>query len=292
MSEEKKEGLGQESSHSHDHTHHHHHGHGHHGHSHGEGGLSIDYYAYASRLRSVNPVFKVGFSVAVLILTICLNQPVVSLFVILSMGFLTIQRGGVDFFDYLSLMTIPIVFMIMGSIAIAIGFSRQPIGQFHLNLHFFYVYCSVESIKKALFLILKAFGAVSAMFMLTLSTPSSEIISALKHFHVPKLIIELMNMIYRYIFIMLDTQRKMKNSAESRLGYCDFKTSCLSFGGIASNLFIVSLKKANAYYDAMESRCYDGDLLFLEEEKPLTQKQALWALMYLAVLVVVYFVCR
>ena len=217
MSEEKKEGLGQKSSHSHDHTHHHHHGHGHHGHSHGEGGLSIDYYAYASRLRSVNPVFKVGFSVAVLILTICLNQPAVSLFVILSMGFLTIQRGGVDFFDYLSLMTIPIVFMIMGSIAIAIGFSRQPIGQFHLNLHFFYVYCSVESIKQALFLILKAFGAVSAMFMLTLSTPSSEIISALKHFHVPKLIIELMNMIYRYIFIMLDTQRKMKNSAESRL---------------------------------------------------------------------------
>ena len=108
MSEEKKEGLGQKSSHSHDHTHHHHHGHGHHGHSHGEGGLSIDYYAYASRLRSLNPVFKVGFSVAVLILTICLNQPAVSLFVILSMGFLTIQRGGVDFFDYLSLMTIPI----------------------------------------------------------------------------------------------------------------------------------------------------------------------------------------
>ena len=99
-------------------------------------------------------------------------------------------------------------------------------------------------------------------------------------------------MIYRYIFIMLDTQRKMKNSAESRLGYCDFKTSCLSFGGIASNLFIVSLKKANAYYDAMESRCYDGDLLFLEEEKPLTQKQVLWALMYLAILIVIYFVCR
>ena len=46
----------------------------------------------------------------------------------------------------------------------------------------------------------------------------------------------------------------MKNSAKARQGYCDFKTSCYTFGSIASNMFIISLKKANAYYDAMEAR--------------------------------------
>jgi cobalt/nickel transport system permease protein len=264
--------------------------HGHHGHSHGEGSFSIDYYAYASELRGLNPIFKVLFSVAVLILTICLNKPQISVFVILTMGFFTIVKGGVDFHDYWSLMTIPIVFMLMGSVAIAIGFSTQPMGQYHLNLHFFYLYATNNSIKQALSLILKAFGAVSAMFMLTLSTPSNEIIQALRRLHVPKLIIELMNMIYRYIFIMTDTQRKMKNSAESRLGYCDFKTSCLSFGGIASNLFIVSLKKANAYYDAMESRCYDGELRFLEEEKPVKNMHLAMAACYLIVMIGLYFI--
>lgn len=276
-------------NHNHQHGHSHKHGHGH-GHSHGDGHFSIDYYAYASRLRKMNPVFKVLFSVAVLLLTICLDKPLVSIFVILSMGILTVIRGGVDFHDYCSLMTIPVAFMLMGSAAIAAGFSTKPIGEYNLNLHFFYLYATSRSISQALFLILKAFGAVSAMFMLTLSTPSSEIISALRKLHVPKLIVELMNMIYRYIFIMMDTQRKMKNSAESRLGYCDFKTSCLSFGGIASNLFIVSLKKANAYYDAMESRCYDGELCFLEEEKPLQKKQAVLAAVYLILLICLYFV--
>ena len=59
----------------------------------------------------------------------------------------------------------------------------------------------------------------------------------------------------------------MQISAEARLGFCDFRTSCYSFGQIAANLFIVALKKANAYYDAMEARCYDGTLCFLEEKK-------------------------
>lgn len=64
-------------------------------------------------------------------------------------------------------------------------------------------------------LVLKALGAVSALYMMTLTTPLSEIIAVLRKAHVPKLIIELMNMIYRYIFIMIDTHSRMKNSAES-----------------------------------------------------------------------------
>lgn len=59
----------------------------------------------------------------------------------------------------------------------------------------------------------------------------------------------------------------MKNSAESRQGYCDIKTSYLTFGNIVSNMLVISLKKANSYYDAMEARCFDGELIFLEEDK-------------------------
>ena len=47
----------------------------------------------------------------------------------------------------------------------------------------------------------KALGAVSALYMMTLTTPLSEIIAVLRKAHIPKLIIELMNMIYRYILL-------------------------------------------------------------------------------------------
>lgn len=81
----------------------------------------------------------------------------------------------------------------------------------------------------------------------------------------------------------------MKNSAESRLGYCDFKTSCYSFGQVASNLLVVSLKRGNNYYNALEARCYNGDLQFLEEEKQVKAGQVVMAVIFIIILLLIWF---
>ncbi|MDO9492133.1 cobalt ECF transporter T component CbiQ [Acetobacterium sp.] len=241
------------------------------GHKHGEGS-AIDFYAYASKLRCWNPTFKVVFSFLTLLLCIGLNNPFVSIAVIIGMAYLTVLKGGLSLAAYISVLMIPITFIIMGTIAIGVDFSSQPIGQFNLFLGFGYLFTSVDKLQEMAFLMLKVFGAISAMIMMTLSTPSSEIIGVLRKAHVPKLIIELMNLIYRYIFILMDVFNNMRNSADSRQGYCDFKTSCTTFGSVASNLLVVSLKKANAYYTAMEARGYEGDLIFLEDEKKMPMR--------------------
>lgn len=238
------------------------------GHKHGEGS-AIDYYAYASKIRPWNPTFKVFLSSMTLLLCIGFNNPFVSVAVIIAMAYLTVIKGGLRLAAYISVLMIPITFIILGTIAIGLDFSSLPLGQYNLFLGFGYLFTSVEKLQEMAFLMLKVFGAISAMLMMTLSTPSSEIIGVLRKAHVPKLIIELMNLIYRYIFILLDVFNNMRNSADSRQGYCDFKTSCYTFGSVASNMLVVSLKKANAYYTAMEARGYDGDLVFLEEEKKL-----------------------
>ena len=253
---------------------------------------SIDFYAYESKLRNINSTFKVYFAFIILLLCIIADNTYVSLIVIVSMAFITIYIGGLKFNKYFSLMTIPIAFMILGSIAIAIGISNKPIGQYNLNLYLFYLYTSDESIIITLNIIMKAFGAISAMYMMTLSTNTSEIISVLRRAHLPKIIIELMNMIYRFIFILMDVQCKMKNSAKSRLGYIDFKTSCYSFGSTASNLLVMSLKKANAYYDAMEARCYDGEMLFLEEKRDVKISYFIYASIYILVLIIIIYITK
>ena len=255
------------------------------GHKHGGSILSVDYFAYASALRKWNADFKVVFAILSLILCIILNNIFVSILVILVMGYLTVVVGGLSFRHYLSMMLVPIVFLLLGSVAIAIGFSLEPAGQYYVRVfHLFYIYCSNAGLLRALKLLLKALGAVSALYMMTLTTPLGELISVLRRMHIPKVLIELMNMIYRYIFIMLDTHSRMKNSAESRLGYVDFRTSCYSFGQVASNLLIVSLKRGNDYYNALESRCYDGEIRFLEEEKPVKGRQIALAATFILIL--------
>lgn len=266
----------------------HHHHHRSVGHKHGGSVLSVDYYAYASHMRSWNATFKVIFSMLCLLLCLILNNIYVSIAVILIMGYMTVVIGGLELDHYISMLLIPIVFLLFGSAAIAVGFSWNPVGQYNLNVFgWFYIYCSQASLWKASGLIFKALGAVSALYMMTLTTPLSELIVVLRKAHIPKVIIELMNMIYRYIFIMLDTHSRMKNSAEARLGYVDFKTSCYSFGQVASNLLIVSLKRGTDYYNALESRCYNGDLQFLEEEKPIRKTQVAGAAVVVALLILI-----
>ncbi len=261
------------------------------GHKHGEG-YSIDFYAYASKIRHWNAEFKVYLSVLTLVFCITFNSPYVSIAVIIGMAYLTVIKGELPLIEYLSILAIPITFILLSTFTIAIDFSKQPIGQYNLYLGFCYVFTSTVQLKKMIFLILKIFAAISALQMMTLSTPTSEIIYVLRKAHIPKLIVELMSLIYRYIFILMDVFTKMKNSAKSRQGYCDFKTSCYTFGSIASNMLIISLRKANAYYDAMESRCYDGDLVFLEEDKNIEVVQIVFAAVFIIFLILLWYFTR
>ena len=264
--------------HDHDHDHKHRHKLGH---SHDTGVFSIDYYAYISAIREWNPMFKVFFALAVLIMVIAMDSLYISLFVLITMCFLTVVRGRIPLHQYISTLTIPIVFVLVGSLTIALSFARSPLGQYNLHLGFFYIYTSDADLLRMVNLMAKAMAAVSALFMMTLSTPSGEIISVMRKVHMPKLFVELMNMIYRYIFVIMETNRKMHDSAESRLGYVDYRTSIKSFSGTTSNLLVVSLKKANAYYDALVSRGYDGELRFLEREKKLDREQIVLGVVYI-----------
>ena len=257
------------------------------GHKHGEG-YSIDFYAYASKIRQWNAAFKVYLSILTLLLCVILDNPYVSIVVIVVMAYLTVIKGKIPLIEYLSILAIPITFILLSTFTIAIDFSKQPIGQYNLYFGFCYVFTSTAQLKKMIFLILKIFAAISALQMMTLSTPASEIIYVLRKAHVPNIIVELMILIYRYIFILMDVSVKMKNSAKARHGYCDFKTSCYTFGSIASNMLIISLKKANAYYDAMEARGYDGDIVFLEEDKKVEIAQLAVAAVFIIFLILLW----
>ena len=251
---------------------------------HFHGTAAIDFYACQSGIRCWNGCFKVISTVLILVMCLALDAPVVSGFIILTMGALKVKRNRVRFKDYLVLLKIPIVFLVLGSLTAAVEISADPLGNWRVSLYGMWLYISKAGIWRAAELFLKTMGAVSAMYFLALSTPAGELAAALQRLHIPRLFTELMHMIYRFIFILTEVQRTMKMAAVSRLGDVDFKTSCTTFGLIGGNLLILSLKKANLYYDAMVSRGYKGEFFFWEEEKNVKAWQVLLLLCYLTAL--------
>lgn len=249
---------------------------------------NIDYYAYVSGMKRWNSQFKAIVAVSALLFCVGADKVWVSVLVFLPMSFLTVFAGRFSWKNYLALLRIPLAFLLMGTVAIVVGLSPLPHGTAYVSVFGYYLYLTEEGLWLAFRLILKAMAALSAMYMLVLSTPASEIICIFRRLHVPKIILELMNMIYRFIFVMMDTQCSMRLAAGSRLGFWGFRTACRSFGSIAGNLFVVSLKKAGIYYDALTARCYDGELMFLEEEKRLKGWQVWIAVSYFLILFLVY----
>lgn len=258
----KKSGIENRCSHGHSHSHSHRHSHGH---SHGIS--SIDSLAYQSELRFLPPEFKVFFALFYLTVVIVADQIWLSVWLLAVMAVISCGMGKIPVRDYMRTMRIPLFFVLAGGLVVIFGVNLEPVGDLWVKAGPLYIYMTYTGLREGMGLMLKAFAAISCLFAMTLSTPSGEIIYVMKKIHMPSLIIELMYLIYRYIFILSDVHDQIKKSAQSRLGYVDFVTSCRTFSGTASNLLVSAMQRAGACYDAMLSRCYDGELNFLEEEK-------------------------
>lgn len=245
-------------------------------HNHGRGDfLSIDFYAQSSKLNSINANIKIFFSLVILIFCIGVNSIIMSLEIAVIMLYITVFKGKIKIDYYFSLLTIPFSFIILSSIAILFNISDKPLGYIDISIFRYFICITKESEYNAVLLISKSIGALSCLYMLSLSTAMCEIISVLNRLKIPSVVVELMYLIYRYIFILLDIQNKMSIASESRLGNLNFKSKYYTFLSIASNLLILSLKKSSTFFDAMEARCYEGNLYFLEEQKPICKKDIL-----------------
>lgn len=230
--------------------------------------LTIDKLCYNSKLRYVNAGEKFAFTMFTLLLCVCSRSIVIACIVLTATGILTVYKGGIPLSRYVRFMTVPLAFLILSTLAIIFNISRTPLDLFAIPIGNWYLTGSKEAILYALQLILTALSSVSCLYFLSFNTPMPDILNVLGSLHCPKILMELMLLIYRFIFILLSVSSAITNSQHSRLGNKDYKTSLKSFSALASVLLVRSFKRANALYDAMESRCYDGTIRVLNETYP------------------------
>lgn len=246
---------------------------------------SIDKYAYLSKLNGVSPALKcfiAAVSVAVCLYT---DHWLFSIVMLLFMSYMTVKRGGLDVRRYTKLLRIPLAFLIIGVLTIMINITSQPSDLVSVPVFSKYLSISRQGVFEGTSIVLKAFASVSCLYFLSLSTPVFEIVGVINRLHCPKIMTELMLLIYRFIFILTDTSHLMMLSADSRLGYMTKKNWIHTTGLIAGSLFLKAFKKSADMYNAMEARCYDGTLEFLAREKKTDRRQYVLAAVYTAILI-------
>ena len=238
-------------------------------HSHG-GVLVIDVYARRSRFFEWSPALKTAGCVLLLILCVASPSPWIPLILALILALLTVCGGGIHLHDYLALLSLPAAFLLLSGLALLWDYALVKDGAAAIPFWNGWLVVTAAAQVRARLVMARALGAASCLYFLSLSTTMPEILSVLRRAHVPSVMTELAVLIYRYLFVLLSVYQSMKDAAASRLGYSGFVRSIRTTGAVYGNLLAASFRRAGACFDAMESRCYDGEIRFLERKKPVT----------------------
>lgn len=233
--------------------------------------LSLDMMAQSSRLKELNALVKFFTLVALMVICVASPNAFTGVFLVLAMLVLAVFVGGIRLHDYIRYLALPTTFLLISGLALLFNIVADPTGSV-LSLHVFGIYLCVSSSTQALttLIVSRAAGAVSCLCFLSMTTPMPDIIGIMRKIRCPALIIDLMYLIYRYIFIVLSLHHDMYDAAKSRLGLKDYRTSLRATGQIYSNLLSRSYQFAGQNFDAMESRCYDTGIRFLEQKRSIT----------------------
>ena len=251
--------------------------------------IAIDRLCYNSRLRTKNPGVKFAFAVTTLLICVTSRSPAAAMVTLGVNGWLTVKKGGVNFREYGKFMTVPLIFMLLSTLAIVVNFSREPQDLFAVSLGSRYLTGSRAGLRYALQLILTALASVSCLYFLSMTTPMPDILGVLEDLHCPGLLGELMLLIYRYIFVLMDTAANIRISQACRLGNRDYRTALKSFAALGSVLMMRAIARSKVLYEAMEARCYDGTIRVLREGSPPEKRDVICLCVFEGLLLILAF---
>jgi len=134
---------------------------------------------------------------------------------------------------------------------------------------------------------LRIFAATSVLVLLGMVAPAHALFRALLRFRVPRSLVEIGLLMYRFIFVLLDIAADMATAQTLRLGYHGAARSLRSVGDLAGAVLVKSLDQAARTSEAMVLRGYAGTMP-VGALPPLPRRELRWMLGLVAALLLVY----
>jgi cobalt/nickel transport system permease protein len=118
----------------------------------------------------------------------------------------------------------------------------------------------------------KSWVSVQVAIVLASTTPFPDLLSAMRAVRVPRLLVAIFSLMWRYLFVMADEVGRLSRARAARSGHAAHpgarQGGTLAWrarvtGGMAGSLFVRSFSRADRIHDAMRARGYDGEVRML-----------------------------
>lgn len=213
---------------------------------------------------------RVKFVLAVAIIFTCSLTPISAwaVYILLLALILSIEilsTLGVGYFLKRALLATPFVLA-----ALPIIFTVEGTKLFSLPIGAWNLIASVEGLERFISIALKSWLSVQVAIILAATTPFPELLQAMRAVRIPRLLVAMFGLTWRYIFVLVDEALRLMRARAARSGVSSSNQNVKEGGGIiwraqvtggmAGSLFLRGFERSDRIYTAMLSRGYDGEV--------------------------------
>lgn len=239
----------------------------------------------AGVLQKIDPRIKLFSFIALVISAVAVRT--ISLLLILSLLIIvlcTLSRIPLRFFLFRTTIFIPVF---AGLIALPLPFITPGTSLARIGYGAFLVTMTREGTYRAALFTLRVWVCVASSVLLISTTKFSELLHAMEKLRMPRVLVVMTSVTYRFIFLFTNEAYRMLLAMESRtVKKKGWRDTMRSLANIIATLFIRSYERGERVYFAMTARGYTGTIRSLDEMK-VTRRDMLLALAFLAICMIV-----
>ena len=221
--------------------------------------IRMDALAYSSRMLNWAPLGKLILVIAVLVVNV-MTDSVITAFAVLALGLALMAYSTnmrIPFMLGVAIAEALLILIVACGIISINGDHSQPCiwSERFLWLDF---YMTADSFNQAWLVLIRSVAGITMMMAFATSTPIPHLAQALRQIRIPDEICEIVVLIYRYAFLLLERMDTMWSAAGSRLGFSGIRRSISTVASIAVGIFTSSMNLADKAQVSLECRGYRG----------------------------------
>lgn len=219
--------------------------------------LVIDKYAYNNRILNIPPLKKFLFYLVLMSLSFSSGIRIQIMFILL-LSPLICYVAHLKWKTYLKWLLLPLPFIIMSLITMMVSYTEFNSTNALLHVPFFngYLVITQQGLEATERVFFRSYSCLTATYFFVLTVPFKQMLTLFKRLHLPKELLEIMVLMYRFIFIFLQEFIVMRDTLDLKFSFGSFRQSYKSMGLLASQLF-TKLLIANRHMTEMLELRFD-----------------------------------
>ncbi|GEL20542.1 cobalt ECF transporter T component CbiQ [Pseudonocardia asaccharolytica] len=222
--------------------------------------LPLDAAAYTNRWRPRHPGEKAFLSLGLLVCAVALPPWPGALLVGAVAAALLLGPAGVRPGQAWRVLSVPLGFVTVGSLPLLVAVGGTP-----------WIRFEPAGLPLALELAARATAALLSLLLFAATTPLSDTLPRLARLGVPAAVTEVATLIYRMLFLLLDSVHAVREAQASRLGFRTWSTSYRSLSAQGGAIFVRAFDRARRLEDGLALRGYSGSLRVEVEQRPVSR---------------------